>query len=419
MSSLCRTGTVGLLLASGLCTRALLAQELSLGDAQRRALAVSPDLRAAREAVTAAQARERQAGAFPNPTLSYAREQTSRGGRTNWQNIGLVEQPLDVGGPRGARQDAARFRVHAAEAGLTVAEADLRFDVARAYAEALAADRRAAEATAVAAIFARAREISQERLRQGDLSGYAGRRIALEAARYGALRAEALRIRHHARLALGALLAADGDSTAALEATLEAPVSPAPLPAVVDSLRALAFAQRPELRATRAEVAAGLADGRAARREAVPLPVVGLGFKQERAVADPASSRGFVLQLSLPLPLWDGRRGAAAAFQADSRQREAELAALHRRVAREVEQAWAAARAVEQEVELLRPQLGGEARAALTAAEAAYAEGEIALVEWLDAVRAYQEAEASFATLQAESLIQRAALERAVGTRLN
>jgi len=77
------------------------------------------------------------------------------------------------------------------------------------------------------------------------------------------------------------------------------------------------------------------------------------------------------------------------------------------------------ARAAELQLITLRPQLGAEAAAALRAAETAYGEGEITLVEWLDAVRAYQEAEASFAALQAEYIIQRAALERAVGTGLN
>jgi outer membrane protein TolC len=76
-------------------------------------------------------------------------------------------------------------------------------------------------------------------------------------------------------------------------------------------------------------------------------------------------------------------------------------------------------RALREQIEVIRPQLGEASRAALRAAEAAYAEGEISLVEWLDAVRAYQEAESSFATLQAEYVIQRAALERAVGARLN
>jgi outer membrane protein TolC len=71
-----------------------------------------------------------------------------------------------------------------------------------------------------------------------------------------------------------------------------------------------------------------------------------------------------------------------------------------------------AVRAADRQQAALRAQLGPEAEAALQAAEVAFAEGEITLLEWLDAVRAYQEAEAAFADVLAESYTQRAALER-------
>ena len=168
-----------------------------------------------------------------------------------------------------------------------------------------------------------------------------------------------------------------------------------------------------------AEIAASAADARAARREAFPGPLAGLGFKNERGVGSTVTTSGFVFQVSMPMPLWDGRQAAAAGFEADGRERSAEADRIRRQIVREVEDAWTALRAVAEQVEAIRPQLGAESRAALRAAEAAYAEAEISLVEWLDAVRAYQEAESSFATLQAEYVIQRAALERAVGARLN
>jgi cobalt-zinc-cadmium efflux system outer membrane protein len=126
-----------------------------------------------------------------------------------------------------------------------------------------------------------------------------------------------------------------------------------------------------------------------------------------------------VFQVSLPVPLWDRRRAGAEGFAAEGRERSAESQRIRRQIIREVEDAWTALGAVAEQIETLRPQLGETSRAALRAAEAAYAEGEISLVEWLDAVRAYQEAESGFASLQAEYVIQRAALERAVAARLN
>jgi len=75
-------------------------------------------------------------------------------------------------------------------------------------------------------------------------------------------------------------------------------------------------------------------------------------------------------------------------------------------------------RAIDVQLEALRPQLGDQTRAAMRAVQAAYSEGEITLVEWLDAVRAYQEAESTYATLLAEAVVRRAALERAIGASL-
>jgi len=75
--------------------------------------------------------------------------------------------------------------------------------------------------------------------------------------------------------------------------------------------------------------------------------------------------------------------------------------------------------AAEAQVAALAPHVGEEARVAVRAVQVSYAEGEITLVEWLDAVRAYQDAESTFATLQAEVAVRRAALARAVGVSLS
>src|SRR5690606_20124703 len=117
--------------------------QLTLGAAQDAARRASPELHAAREGVAAAAARERQAGAFPNPTFAYGREQTSRTGQTNAQDIVQLEQPIEIGRQRAARREAARLRREAAEARLAATTAQLDFEVTRAFALAVAADRRA------------------------------------------------------------------------------------------------------------------------------------------------------------------------------------------------------------------------------------------------------------------------------------
>jgi outer membrane protein TolC len=84
-----------------------------------------------------------------------------------------------------------------------------------------------------------------------------------------------------------------------------------------------------------------------------------------------------------------------------------------------VSEAYDGYRALAAQLEILAPELGGETRVAMRAVQVAYSEGDATVVEWLDAVRAYQEAESSFATLRAEAMIRRAALERALGTPLS
>lgn len=394
------------------------APPLTLAEARAAARRASPDVRAAREVVAAARGRERQAGVVPNPTLSYGREQTSVAGQSNAQDILALEQPLELGGLRSARVEAARRRREAAEARLGAAEIEADFEATRAYALAVAADRRGRLADQAATAFRQALGISDRRLVAGDVSGYAARRVRLEAARYAALRAEAMLASRAARLALGALIAPDAGAIRPLDATLWDSLPPAFDPPAADSLHAAALRSRAELRVAELEALAAAADTRLAVRERMPVPVLQAGFKTETTIGSADRLNGFVAGVSLPLPLFDRRQGAVAAAGAEARRREAEAEGVRRRVAREVAEAREGFVAVREQLALLAPQLGPEAERALRAAQLAYAEGELTLVEWLDAVRAYQEAEASYATLRAEALVRQAALERAVGAPL-
>lgn len=403
-------------------------QQLSLADALDIARRTSPDVRAAREAVAAAEGRERQARAFPNPTFAYGREQTSAPGVRNSQNVAALEQRLELGGIRSARQDVAHLRSEAAAARLVVAQSQVVFETTRAYAAALAADRRAGLATQVAEAFSRALGISEQRLASGDVSGYAHRRVRLEAARYAVLKAEAVLARRAARVALGALLSGSADSLAFLEISLSDTLPPTAqsvrtavrgdASVIPDTLLRVAVQARADLRAARLEADVARAEARLATSERVPLPVISLGFKDEALASSDARATGFVAGISLALPLWDRRDGAVAAAQADIRRRDADVDALRRRVLRDAADAYDAYAALAAQLEALTPLLGLETDNALRAVQVAYTEGEATLVEYLDAVRTYHDAETGLATLRAEVLVRRAALERALGSDL-
>lgn len=390
---------------------------LTLAEARDLARRNSSELAAARYAVAAATGRQRQAGAWTNPTLGFSREETSRAGETNSQNILTLEQPLDLWGPRAARRRVAGLQRQGAEARLAAAALRVEYEVARAYATALAAQRRAALAEGAAQAFRSASRASQERLAGGDVSGYQHRRLLLEAARYAALRSGAMLARDSALRLLVVLTSGDSVERGAAPPLLTDTMTPRPLTMSVDSLLALALRARPDLRAAQLEADAAATAASVARAERIPVPVLIGGYKGER-LATGESLDGFIAGVSLPLPLWDRRGGAVAAAKGEAGQRSAEVETVRRQARREVVDAFAAHQVLAQELAELDRQLGDEARKARRAAEVAYGEGEITMLEWLDSVRAYHEVETTYTALWSEYVTRRAALERLTGLTL-
>ena len=421
-----RTNTASIAATVALCcfahAKPALAQlptTLSLSEARASARSASPDLKAAQHALDAARARERQAAAFSNPELLYSAERTSRDEHTNAQHIVAVEQRVELGGQRGARRNAASLRRRAAESRVESARGLVDFEVARAYALALSADRRAALARRAAAAFTEAARISARRLATGDVSVYADRRLRLEAARYAALEGEANLLRRSTRIALSSLIAASTDSVGPISAVLTDSVPVAVSELRVAALRALAIRNRADYRAISLEREALAADARLAAAERMSTPLASAGFKSEKSAGISGSLNGFAAVISLPLPVWDRRAGAIEAASAEARRAAAEEESMRRRILHEVAVAYDALRSAEQQRLALAPLLGQQSAAALRSAQIAYDEGEITLLEWLDAVRAYHEAESSYSTLLSEYLIRYATLERAVSSPLN
>lgn len=398
--------------------RSQAANPLSLEEARLLARAASPDLRAARAAVDVSRGREIQAGAVENPNLTYSTERTSGAGQSNSQQIAGLEQRLEIAGQRGARRSAATSRRRAAEARLAGARALVDFEVARAYAHVIAADRRAQLARQASSAFTEAGRVSARRLAAGDISGYADRRLRLEAARYAALQAEAMMASRRARIALSALISPSADSIVAVSAVLTDSI-PAAIPRLdIAMLRAAAIRNRSDYQTAALEAEALSSEARLASLERIPSPVFSAGYKTERSAGTSGSMDGLAAGMSLPIPLFNRRRGAVQAAQAENRRVVAEMEAVKRRITREVLEAHDALTAVEEQRTLLAPQLGAPAAAALRSAQVAYAEGEISLLEWLDAVRAYHEAESVYSSLLADLAIQRATLERVIASPL-
>src|SRR2546423_14415555 len=107
---------VTILLATAALAQAQAPVILAIDDAVALALRENPTVRAKQHEYRATQAQEITAGLRPNPTASYSGDQLGSSS-VDSQHFWALEQPIELGGKRGRRLDAARaaIRVTAAE----------------------------------------------------------------------------------------------------------------------------------------------------------------------------------------------------------------------------------------------------------------------------------------------------------------
>jgi cobalt-zinc-cadmium efflux system outer membrane protein len=368
------------------------------------------DLRLARGAVDAAQARLVTAGTRPNPTVAVDREQL--GGNGGYHATVLsVGQTLDLTGQLGARREAAVRDVAAAEVRLEAERARVLADVTRAYLRAASAEVRLRSLGEPGDLFRTAERAGQARFREGDISAYELQRLQVEAARYVTLSAEAaLEVRQAGR-ELAFLLRADAEppgDAAVLPADTLGAVALRAAALGADSALARAL-RRPDVRAAEADVAAARATVGLRTRGRRPNPTVTAGVKEQAG-----GMMGAVVGVSMPLPLSDRNQGPIAEAQAALAQAETRVALARRAAEAEVR------RALERRTSLaerlaLREGLLSRARALLASARVAYAEGESSLLELLDAAETFRATREGADALLAEYLTSVADLERATG----
>jgi cobalt-zinc-cadmium efflux system outer membrane protein len=123
--------------------------------------------------------------------------------------------------------------------------------------------------------------------------------------------------------------------------------------------------------------------------------------------------------LSLPLPLWNRKRGEIATATAEQEKALAELEKLRREILRDVTTADQNLTAARESLTFYTPALRDKLKAALDAAAQGYSEGRTPLLLYLEAQRTYFDTQADyFETLQKQFETQ-AELESALGVSLN
>lgn len=356
--------------------------ELTLPAALSAALSRNPGLRSGEFELRAAAARTIQAGQRPAPQLEASFENFGgsgevRGGSSLETTLSL-SQVIELGGKRRHRLDVAGFDRAAVAIERSAAQLDVLAEVTRRFIEVAAQQEQLllvrqhvelAEktATAIAGRVAAARAPEAERSRAT---------IALGRARLDEQRARQNLLSGHRRLAAlwGSTEPRFGDVRAQL---FELPPV-ANFDGLVERLRGnpdfLRFASRARLRDAQWQLA---------QAEARADVTVGAGVRRFEATGD----TGFVVNVSMPLPLSGRNRGAVldAALQRERVDADADAAFIDTQAALfEFYQNLQQARA---ETQALREQLIPQAQAALAQTRYGYERGRFSYVELADAQR--------------------------------
>lgn len=318
-----------------------------------------------------------------------------------------LQYPFDALIQRPKRMAAARLNAEAIGERLVWDALSLVAQVRTAHADAATADRRVALAAENAGLARQLADITDARLREGDISELEARAPRTDASRTEVLRRAAEADRDLAWLTLAALIGLDRAAPQLQPQTSAASMTSA---CVVDDSRFKeALASRPDVRA--AEIAIEAAGAKARWERSRVLAFIGV------LDANAKGSEGFEMGpgINLDIPIFNRNQGGVARAEAEMERAgrhylaaQAQIIADVRSAAARVGQAQLALDAWTKEIV---PSFETERRQA----ETAFREGETALFTVLDVSRRLVDGRMRQVDAEADLLRSRIALERAIG----
>lgn len=376
---------------------------LTLAAALALAERANPQLASARHALAAFEGTLLQAGASPNPVLALGLEDARRSSR---ETTVQLSQPIELGGKRQRRIEAAERGRDVASADLRASQAALRAGVTLAFGELLTAQANVQLAQQAFDIATRISTTVARRVEAGKVSPVEATRARVAAAR---VRLDALKASSELLRARAALAGFWGNLAPrfALAVGDEAQLPPLPdlhaLTAALDAAPALARA--------RAELARRQALARLEHSRRTPDLTVTLGVKR---LAEPGVNQA-LFGLSMPLPLFDRNQGnlLEALRRTDQAGDELLLAQMDSQQALGL--AYQQLRDARLAAQTLASDILPGARSAYEAALKGFEFGKFAYLEVLDAQRTLIEAQAEQLRAVGEARRAAAQLERLVG----
>jgi cobalt-zinc-cadmium efflux system outer membrane protein len=348
---------------------------LTLEEAVAKALAANARLRATALDVAIAEGARRQAGMFRNPEVSFVREGTQRGTRT--QTVQL-SQVLELGGKRSARINLAERERSLAAGNLSVARTDLRADVTAAYFDALSAQERVQIAQTSLDVAGKASFAAERRVAAGRVSPVEQDRsgVALSTARLELAQAQS-------ELSIAMLtLAAYWGETVAVSRPLVAPgLDQASVPSLNELQQRLDAS--PQMRRARLQVEREEAQVGVDRSQRIPDVTLIVGSKKDDEIGHSQT----VLGVSVPLPLFNRNQGSLQASLSRAEKARTELEAERLRLSQALASAYERTQLYREQVRTMREDVLPRAQRVFDAAVTGFEAGKFSFLDVLDAQR--------------------------------
>ena len=377
--------------------------ELTLAAALHYALESNPDLAAARNEVAAVAATIRQAGTRPNPEVSALVEDTRSSTRTNTLQLA---QPIELGGKRAARIEAASLGRDAAEADLQIKRAEIRAAVITAYFDVVVAQERVRLAEASTALAQRATKASTNRVIAGKASPVEETKSKVAEAN---VRVEHLQAASELASARKRLTSTWGNTSPRF---LRTDASSDKLPtAAPHSDLAARLANAPAIVRARLEIDRRKALVQVEKSRRTPNLTLTLGAKRDQQVGRTQT----VLGLSMPLPLFDRNQGNLLEALRRANKAEDELASAQIRVDGDLAQAEERLRAALQELDLIQKEILPGATSAYDAASIGFDAGKFGFLDVLDAQRTLLQAKSQYLRVLSDAHRAAADIDRVLG----
>lgn len=381
------------------------AAPLTLQTALALAADANADLSAARHELSATDGAVQQAGLLPNPTLEVERVDRKRADDVR-ETTFLISQPLELGGKRSARVQAAERGRDSAAAALSARQAEIRANVIDAWFAVLAAQEQLRLAQESSELAQRAAQATGRRVVAGKVSPVEETRAKVAAA---SVTLELLRARSELAVARKKLSAMWGNPSPRFE---KADGDIDQLPALPDqAMLHHRLAQAPAMALARSELASRQSLAQVELSKRVPDVTLNLGSKRSEELGRSQLIVGF----SVPLPLFDRNQGNVLETARRVDKARDELSSTALRLDSDLAQAREDFDLAREQALALRTDIVPGAQSAYAAATTGFENGKFGFLDVLDAQRTLLDARSQYLNALAQAHRAHASITRILG----